>query len=169
VSAGYRQALSLSFKAADLLVMVASFVVAAAVVFLGSSWHSLPRLLTVRLKPGNLILFLMLMAAWYVIFNAFGLFAGYMIGLASLAIAILKPIFPDNVGIWMRDGIPVSAGALFPAPPAARGLTLAGGYAVIPLFLGLGLVLLLVTHSLARQWIGRIRARRQRNGPVSTR
>jgi len=74
VSAGYRQALSLSFKAADLLVMVASFVVAAAVVFLGSSWHSLPRLLTVRLKPGNLILFLMLMAAWYVIFNAFGLY-----------------------------------------------------------------------------------------------
>ena len=74
MSAGYRQALSLSIKAADLLVMVGSFVVAAAVVFLGTSWYSLPRLLTVRLKPGNLLLFLLLMAAWYVVFNAFGLY-----------------------------------------------------------------------------------------------
>ena len=101
--------------------------------------------------------------------GALAVFIGYGIALGFLAIAVLKPIFPDNVGIWMHHGIPVSAGALFPAPPAARGLTLAGGYAVIPLFLGLGLVLLLVTHSLARQWIGRIRARRQRNGPVSIR
>ena len=124
---------------------------------------------TGRLGPVFRSLFQMAATGVTAFFGAFGLFAGYMIGLASLAIAILKPIFPDNVGIWMHDGIPVSAGALFPAPPAARGLTLAGGYAVIPLFLGLGLVLLLVTHSLARQWIGRIRARRQRNGPVSIR
>ena len=74
MSTGYRQALDLSFKAADLLVMVASFVVAAATVVLGSSWGLLPRLFTVRLKPGNLLLFLLLMAAWYVIFTAFGLY-----------------------------------------------------------------------------------------------
>jgi exopolysaccharide biosynthesis polyprenyl glycosylphosphotransferase len=74
VSARYRQALSLSFKAADLLVMVGSFVGSAAIVVLGSRWNSLPRLLTVRLKPGNLLLFLGLMAAWYLVFSAFGLY-----------------------------------------------------------------------------------------------
>ena len=47
-------------------------------------------------------------------FNAFGLFAGYMIGLASLAIAILKPIFPDNVGIWMHDGFRCRQARCFP-------------------------------------------------------
>jgi exopolysaccharide biosynthesis polyprenyl glycosylphosphotransferase len=71
---GYRRTLDLSFKAADLLVMVASFVVAVATVILGSAWYLLPRIFTVRLKPGNLLLFLLLMWAWYLIFSAFGLY-----------------------------------------------------------------------------------------------
>jgi uncharacterized membrane protein len=92
--------------------------------------------------------------------GAFGLFTGYSIGLASIAVAILKPIFPENVGIWMVNGIPVSAGAMFP-PPTGRGWTMTGGYAIIPLFFGLGLALLVVTHWFARKWIGWLRARRR--------
>jgi uncharacterized membrane protein len=91
--------------------------------------------------------------------GAFALFTGYSIGLASIAIAILKPIFPENVGIWMHHGVPVAAGGMFPPPASGRGWTMTGGYAIIPLFFGLGLVLLVVTHWFARKWIGRLRAR----------
>lgn len=95
-------------------------------------------------------------------FGALGLFVGYSLGLSFVAIAILKPIFPNNVGIWMVHGIPVSAGALFPPPPPERGWELAGGYAIVPVFFALGLIVLLITHRLARKWIGALRARRQR-------
>src|SRR5450830_358631 len=36
-------------------------------------------------------------------FTALGLLIGYIIGVALLFIAILKPIFPNNVGFWVRD------------------------------------------------------------------
>jgi uncharacterized membrane protein len=94
-------------------------------------------------------------------FGALGLFVGYSIGFAFVAIAILKPIFPENVGIWMVNGIPVSAGAMFPPPPPQRGWELAGGYAIVPIAFGIGLILLVITHRLARRWIGALRARRQ--------
>ena len=70
----HRHSLSLSFKAIDLLVMAASFDLAAGILVLGSDWYSLRRLLDIRLKASNLLLFIALMAAWYVIFNAFGLY-----------------------------------------------------------------------------------------------
>jgi hypothetical protein len=79
-----------------------------------------------------------------------GLFTGYAIGAAFVVIAALKPIFPRNVGLWMRDGMPQSFGAEFPAP---TGLELAGGYWVIPISLLVGGVLLFVTHRLARRWL----------------
>ena len=47
---------------------------------------------------------------------AFGLFVGYAMGIAFIIIAILKPIFPNNVGFWMTpNGILVSSGVEFPA------------------------------------------------------
>jgi uncharacterized membrane protein len=94
-------------------------------------------------------------------FGAFGLFAGYALGLACIAIAILKPVFPENVGVWMHHGLPISVGAMFPPPPPGRGWTMTGGYSVIPVFLGLGLAVLVLAHRLARRWIGRLRERRQ--------
>jgi uncharacterized membrane protein len=102
-------------------------------------------------------------------FGAFGLFAGYAIGLACIAVAILKPIFPENVGIWMHHGVPISAGAMFPPPSPGRGWTMTGGYAIVPIFLGIGLVLLVLTHWFARKWIGRLRARRQAMNPMMIR
>lgn len=80
------------------------------------------------------------------------LFAGYTIGVAGLLLALLKPIFPNNVGLWLHEGI--SLGARFPAPPDAAPL---GGYWLIPLFLLLGIGALTLTHRLAQRWIGRVR------------
>lgn len=90
-------------------------------------------------------------------FGAVALFVGYVTAIAFIAVAVLKPIFPANVGLWMRDGIPRSFGAQFP-PPA--GMEVAGGYAVIPVALLAGLGVMLVTHRCARRWIGSLRARR---------
>jgi len=75
---GHRHLLDLSFKAIDLLVMVGAFVLAAGTLVLGSGWHSdwysLQQLFEVRLKLSNLLLFAALIAAWSVIFAAFGLY-----------------------------------------------------------------------------------------------
>ena len=84
------------------------------------------------------------------------LFTGYAIGIAFCAVALLKPIFPQNVGLWMKDGFPRSFGAQFPAP---AGMELAGGYWVIPISIIAGLGVLLVTHVAARRWISATRER----------
>ena len=84
---------------------------------------------------------------------AFGLFVGYAMGIAFIIIAILKPIFPNNVGFWMTpDGILVSSGVNFPG--VREGLVFYTSYWIIPGALLIGLVLVLVTHVLARRWIG---------------
>lgn len=80
------------------------------------------------------------------------LLLGYSSGAAFLSVAILKPIFPNNVGLWIHNG--VSLGGQFPAP---SGVTPLGGYWIIPLCLFIGLLLLVVTHRLARRWIARLR------------
>ena len=80
------------------------------------------------------------------------LFMGYVLGLSLVIIALLKPIFPNNVGIWVHEGF--SIGAEFPAPPGAAPI---GGYWIIPLFIGIGVGMLVLTHGFARRWIGRIR------------
>jgi exopolysaccharide biosynthesis polyprenyl glycosylphosphotransferase len=103
VSASYRQALSLSYKATDLVVMVGSFVLAVVLVVLGSSWQTLPRLLTVRLKPGNLMLFLLLMAAWYLIFAAFGLYRSRR--LASVREETVDVVKATSVGSMVVLGV----------------------------------------------------------------
>lgn len=82
------------------------------------------------------------------------LFLGYSTGLAFISVAALKPIFPNNVGLWVHDGF--SLGGQFPAP---AGETPLGGYWIIPICLGVGLFLLIVTHTAARRWVGRLRER----------
>ena len=72
-----------------------------------------------------------------------------------LITAILKPIFPDNVGLWLHEG--VSLGTQFPAPAGVKPL---GGYWIIPICLVLGISLLTFVHRLARNWIARLRERR---------
>ena len=103
-------------------------------------------------------------ALWHVatsvqgFFAALGLFIGYAAGVGFIAVAALKPIFPQNVGLIVRNGIPVGIGATFPIPP---GTEVMGGYALIPLFLITGAVILAFTHRLARNfvawWRGRLK------------
>jgi hypothetical protein len=85
-------------------------------------------------------------------FTAMLLFLGYVSGAAFISMAVLKPIFPNNVGLWLHDG--VSLGGQFPAP---AGMTPLGGYWVIPFCLLVGLLLLIVTHRFARRWVAGLR------------
>ena len=88
---------------------------------------------------------------------AVGLSFGYIVAFAFVAIAILKPIFPDNVGIQFVNGVPVGLGAHFPLKP---GLDLRGGYWVIPIALASGLGILVGTHRGARKFLAWWRNRR---------
>jgi hypothetical protein len=80
------------------------------------------------------------------------LFLGYASGAAFISVAVLKPIFPNNIGLWLHEGI--SLGGQFPAPPGVAPL---GGYWIIPICLFVGLLLLIVTHKLARRWVAGLR------------
>jgi hypothetical protein len=90
-------------------------------------------------------------------FAALGLLVGYSAGAGFVITAALKPIFPRNVGVFLRDGVPVSIGAQFPAPPA--GAEVAGGYWIVPVALAIGLAILVVTHRGARAFLAWWRAR----------
>ncbi|MEX1128068.1 MAG: hypothetical protein WEB50_05860, partial [Vicinamibacterales bacterium] len=85
-------------------------------------------------------------------FIALLLFLGYASGAAFVSLAVLKPIFPNNIGLWLHEGF--SLGGQFPAPP---GVTPLGGYWVIPICLFVGLLLLIATHKLARRWVAGLR------------
>jgi len=99
----------------------------------------------------------MLRAVWHLAVTtligfgaALGILIGYLVGLSFLALAILKPVFPSNVGVWVRTGheslrteFPWRLGALFPIPANEH---VVGGYWVIPICLFLGLLVLVVNH-----------------------
>jgi hypothetical protein len=99
----------------------------------------------------------MLRAVWHLAVTtvigfgaALGILIGYLFGLAFLSLAILKPVFPNNVGVWVRTGhesirteFPWRLGAQFPIPPNEH---VVGGYWVIPICLFLGLLVLVVNH-----------------------
>ena len=36
-------------------------------------------------------------------FGGFGLFSGYLLGLSFVILAAIKPLFPDNIGIWVDN------------------------------------------------------------------
>jgi HAAS domain-containing protein len=84
------------------------------------------------------------------------LFTGYSVGVGFAIVAVLKPIFPNNTGLWLRNDVPASFGTMFPAPADA---VLVGGYWVIPISLFVSLFVLLVTHRTARSWLRRWRGR----------
>ena len=92
-------------------------------------------------------------------FAAFGLFVGYSFGVAFIVVAIMKPIFPNNVGFWMTpDGTFVAGGVNF---PARDGFVFHTSYWIVPIALLIGSGLLLLTHSLARRWIRWVRNRQR--------
>jgi uncharacterized membrane protein len=89
-------------------------------------------------------------------FAALGLLVGYLVSFAFVAIAVLKPIFPNNVGVVFMRGFPIGVGAQFPVPP---GTVLGGGYWVIPVSLFLGLSIFVAMQRGARRFLTRWRER----------
>ena len=84
-------------------------------------------------------------------------FTGYAVGLAFLGLAPLKLLFPDNVGLFVRDGIPQRFGAQF---PVSEGVEIVGGLGLVPLCLVVGMLLILATHRAARRTIARFKESR---------
>src|SRR5882757_261394 len=80
-------------------------------------------------------------------FTALGLLTAYLGSVAFVALAFMKPIFPNNVGIWVHDATPgewsFNVGASFPGLPQQH---VTGGYWIIPIALFLGLGGLVLTH-----------------------
>jgi hypothetical protein len=88
-------------------------------------------------------------------FTALLLFIGYTLGVGFFIVALLKPVFPNNVGFWIHNGFPL-LGAEFPAPPGVQPM---GGYAIMPICFVLGLAVLVGTHVAARRWVASVRER----------
>lgn len=83
-------------------------------------------------------------------------FVGYVTAIGFFAIAILKPIFPQNVGFQFVRGVPVGLGAHFPLLP---NTDLRGGYWIVPFAVFCGLAIFAVTHRGARRYLAWWRAR----------
>jgi uncharacterized membrane protein len=89
-------------------------------------------------------------------FVALAFLIGYLTAFAFVALAALKPIFPDNIGVQFVHGFPVGLGMHLPLEP---GLDLRGGYWVIPFALFCGLGIFVGTHRGARRFLARWRER----------
>jgi uncharacterized membrane protein len=73
---------------------------------------------------------------------------GYAIGGGLVLEAMLKPIFPANTGLWVKDGFPVSSGTVIPAPAPPAHEVLGMWY--IPIALIIGSLTLLATMTIIR-------------------
>ncbi len=98
-------------------------------------------------------------------FPALGLLLGYSVGLGLLAIAVLKPVFPANVGLLVVEGMPRAFGVVGQLPAGGRML---GGYWLIPVTLAFGLAALLATHRGSRRYLEWWRSRSARRAGYST-
>ena len=98
-----RYLVDLTLKALDLTAMVVAFHLAAGSLVPGADWYSLHRLFEARFKVSNLLLFIGLLASWYVIFHAFGLYRSRR--LVSTAEASLDIIKATSVGSMAVLGI----------------------------------------------------------------
>ena len=109
----------------------------------------------------------MLRAVWHLAVNtivgfgaALGILIGYMFGFAFISLAVLKPIFPNNVGVWVRNDVPEfpwRLGGQFPAPINEHPI---GGYWIIPVCLFLGLLVLVLNHRGTMKFLQWWRSRR---------
>jgi hypothetical protein len=88
---------------------------------------------------------------------ATGLFSAYAAGIGFIAVGLLKPIFPNNVGLLVVDGVPRSFGAQFPTPP---GGTVYGGYWIIPFSIACGVAVLVLAHRTTARYLNSWRSRR---------
>jgi len=90
---------------------------------------------------------------------ALGISVGYTLGASFLFLAIMKPIFPANVGFWAANdgGFGRDLAMKFPTPTREHDVA---GYWLIPVCVILGTLALRATHGLARRFLARWRERR---------
>lgn len=86
-------------------------------------------------------------------------FTGWAMGLGFLVISALKPIFPNNVGYFTRNGKFTGFGAEFGLPP---GTEAHGGFWIIPICLVAGFLCLVVTRLLSRRILAWMQERKSR-------
>lgn len=87
-----------------------------------------------------------------------GLFAGYLVSAGLLLVAIVKPIFPGNVGLRWANGEFRGAGWELTIPP---GTVVTHGWWLMLAGAVLGTSLLWLTHRGARRYLRRVSQRRQ--------
>lgn len=85
-------------------------------------------------------------------------FIGWVLGLSFLAVAVIKVILPNNVGVFTRNGAVEGAGAMLSLQPGTEAHPF--GYWVIPVALALGLGILVGTHRASRRMLAWMRSRR---------
>ena len=83
----------------------------------------------------------------------FAFFFLYATSLSLGLVAVLKPVFPERVGLWTGDGTLALGFLASPTPGATEHL----GYAIIPLALAAGLALFWLTTILLRRFLQRLR------------
>ena len=94
---------------------------------------------------------------WF--FGSILAFVGYTTGLAFLALAVMKPVYPQNIGLWVINGIPGDFGAQFPPPPG--GYLVGGFWTIIIVSSAIGITILLGTHIAVRRALGSWLTRRR--------
>lgn len=109
---GHRQLLDLSLKAADLSVMLGSYVLATGLLN-PNIWARLGRAFELRLTLWNLLLLLALMMVWHAIFAAFGLYSSRRLSSAAAEIRdIVKATSLGTAAVlgadWLIDITPVT-------------------------------------------------------------
>jgi hypothetical protein len=84
---------------------------------------------------------------------AVGVSIGYTAAIGLLTVAVAKPLFPDNVGLWVYNatGIPHDLGIRFPVPANEHTI---GGYWI-------GVAALVWTNRLTLRFLGWSRKRRR--------
>ena len=101
-------------------------------------------------------------AVWHVamsrasgFFAGLGLLIGYTMSVSFIVLGAIKPIFPDNVGIWIGDhSVSQGLDIGWHAGLNIAGSGQVGSYWVIPIFLVTGFGLLFLAHRGARMFLG---------------
>jgi uncharacterized membrane protein len=91
-------------------------------------------------------------------FIGVALLCGYLMSVAFLLVAILKPIFPDNVGVFTRNGEFRGSGFEINLPP---GTVVSHGWWLALFGVIFGSLLLWLTHRGMKAYLTRVRQRRQ--------
>ena len=89
---------------------------------------------------------------------AMAAFVGWVLGLSVLALAPIKVLFPNNVGIFYENGAFQGAGANFGHGPGIEVQVF--GYWIVPVAAALGILILVATHRASRRMLGWLRSRK---------